>query len=100
MRVALVFPGDGTSPATRSGTPYGLAGGLMAHGVDVVHVRADPARAPRLAAESLLTAVQLPRSAAAGGGHVIRRSRSAALCRPALGTLRSRAGRRRLERTP
>ncbi len=96
MRVALVFPGDGESPSTRSGTPYGLASGLRARGAEVVHVRAEPGPLPELAAEALLTAVQLPRSAARGRENLVRRSRSAALCRPELGALRSRAARRRL----
>jgi len=39
-RVALVFLGDGTDPAAFSGTPFGLAQGFRALGVDVVHVDA------------------------------------------------------------
>jgi glycosyltransferase involved in cell wall biosynthesis len=100
MRVALVFPGDGESPSTRSGTPYGLAIGLVAHGAEVVHVRAEPGPVPGFAAESLLTAVQLPRTVARGHGDLLRRSRAAALCRPELGALRSRAARRRLNGMP
>jgi glycosyltransferase involved in cell wall biosynthesis len=96
MRVALVFPGDSTSPATRSGAPHGLACGLAAHGVDVVHVRAEPGPAVRLLGESLLTATQLPRTALAGSGNVLRRSRAAARYRPELGWLRSRSAERRL----
>ncbi|MGO4276249.1 hypothetical protein AB4Z22_41590, partial [Paenibacillus sp. TAF58] len=37
MRIGLLYPDrDATSPANWSGTPHGLAGGLRAHGVEVV----------------------------------------------------------------
>jgi len=68
----------------------------VARGAEVVHVRAEPGSVQGFAAEALLTAVQLSRTAGRGHGNVLRRSRAAALCRPELGTLRSRAARRRL----
>lgn len=46
-RVALVIVGDGSRATTWSGTPRGLAGGLVEIGVDVCHVDADPPDAAR-----------------------------------------------------
>ena len=96
MRIALVFPGDSNSPTTRSGTPHGLARGLSAHGAEVLHIRAEPGLVVRLGAESLLTALQIPRTAADGPRDVLRRSHSAALLRPELGWLQARSVRRHL----
>jgi glycosyltransferase involved in cell wall biosynthesis len=96
MRVALVFPGDASSPATRSGAPHGIARGLLARGADVVHVRAEPGVVVRLVVESLLTAVEVPKTALEQRTDVLRRSRATALCRPELSWVRSRSAHRRL----
>ena len=70
-RIAVVFPGDPTRPATWSGTPSGIIGGLRAVGVEPVPVNVSP---PRWLEQSAVAVTSLPylRPARSVKGSIVR----------------------------
>lgn len=98
LRIAIVFPGDASSPRTWSGVPYGVSEGLKEADVDVVHVSsAADAKVERLLARTIALRY-LPRAPHGSPVDRARASYRAALIGPALARIRSVVARRRLAR--
>jgi glycosyltransferase involved in cell wall biosynthesis len=91
-RIALLFPGPPRDPATWSGSPAGLAGGLEEAGVEVVPVRAEPASVLGAAAKYLVAAMRLHRTARSDLGPTRALSRAVARVSPELGAVYGWAG--------
>ena len=88
QRIGVAFPGDPDRPATWSGTPSGVIGGLREAGLEVVAINVEPRPLLRFVALNVLAVPYLrPRRDVIGA---IRQARDAARASPRLATVYSR----------
>jgi glycosyltransferase involved in cell wall biosynthesis len=97
-RIGLLFPGAPRDPATWSGTPSGLAGGLERAAVSVVPLRAEPPGALGRAAMGAVSLLRLHRTLRPPLASAKARTRGVARASPELGTIQTWSARASLRR--